>query len=98
MRIAFVKTLHELAKKNKRIMLLSADLGFSVFEKFMEEMPHQYLNVGISEQNMTGVAAGMAIEGRLPVIYSIIPFVTMRNFEQIRNDICYQNLNPVLKN
>ena len=48
---------------------------------------------GVAEQNMTGVAAGLAMEGMLPVIYSIIPFVTMRNFEQIRNDICYQNLN-----
>lgn len=93
MRITFVNSLLELAKKNKNIVLLTGDLGFSVFEKFIEELPNQYFNTGVAEQNMTGVAAGMATEGKIPIIYSIIPFVTMRNFEQIRNDICYQNLN-----
>lgn len=93
MRIAFVDRLFELAKKNKRIFLLTGDLGFSVFEKYIETFPNQYLNVGVAEQNMAGVAAGMAIEGKIPLIYSIVPFTTMRNFEQIRNDICYQNLN-----
>lgn len=93
MRIAFVKTLFELAKQDKRIMLLTADLGFSVFEEFIEKLPKQYLNAGVAEQNMTGVAAGMAMQGKIPIIYSIIPFVTMRNFEQVRDDICYQNLN-----
>lgn len=93
MRIAFVNTLFEAAKKDKRITLLTADLGFSVFEEFMEKLPRQYLNVGVAEQNMTGVAAGMAMQGKVPVIYSIVPFVTMRNFEQLRDDICYQGLN-----
>ncbi|MDO8269852.1 MAG: transketolase C-terminal domain-containing protein [Candidatus Levybacteria bacterium] len=93
MRIAFVNTLFKLAKKDSRIILLTADLGYSVFEEFQEKLPDQFLNVGIAEQNMTGVAAGMAIEGMKPFIYSIVPFATMRNFEQIRNDICYQNLN-----
>ena len=93
MRIAFVNTLFKMAKKDKRIMLLTGDLGFSVFEKYIKELHKQYLNMGVAEQNMTGVAAGMAMEGKIPLIYSIVPFVTMRNFEQIRNDICYQNLN-----
>jgi transketolase len=93
MRIAFVNALYDLAKKNPAIMLLTADLGYSVFEQFMTAMPKQYVNVGVAEQNMTGVAAGLAMEGKIPVIYSIVPFATMRNFEQIRNDICYQNLN-----
>lgn len=93
MRIAFVNALIEEARKNKNIILLTADLGFSVFEEYMKFFPRQYINVGISEQNMTGVAAGLAMEGKLPIMYSIVPFVTMRNFEQIRNDICYQNLN-----
>lgn len=93
MRIAFVKTLFELAKKDKRVILITGDLGFSVFEEYMKLFPNQYLNAGVSEQNMTGVAAGMALEGKIPIIYSIIPFVTMRNFEQVRNDICYQGLN-----
>lgn len=93
MRIAFVNTLFSFAKKDKRIMLLTGDLGFSVFEKYIEEFPKQFLNMGVAEQNMTGVAAGMSMEGKIPIVYSIVPFVTMRNFEQIRNDICYQNLN-----
>lgn len=93
MRTAFAKTLKEEAEKNSKIFLLTGDTGFSVFEDFYTKMPNQYVNAGVAEQNMTGVAAGLAIEGRIPVIYGIIPFVTMRNFEQIRNDICYQNLN-----
>lgn len=93
MRTTFAKTLLYLAKRDPRIMLLTGDLGYSVFEQWQTDMPKQYLNMGIAEQNMTGVAAGMAIEGLTPVIYSIVPFVTMRNFEQVRNDICYQNLN-----
>lgn len=93
MRTTFANTLLKLAKKDTRIMLLTGDLGYSVFEPWQSEIPGQFLNMGVAEQNMTGVAAGMAIEGLLPVIYSIVPFVTMRNFEQIRNDICYQNSN-----
>lgn len=93
MRSAFTKTILELARNNKRIMLLTGDLGFSIFEEYQRELPTQFLNAGIAEQNMTGLAAGLAMEGYIPCMYSIIPFVTMRNFEQIRNDICYQNLN-----
>ncbi len=93
MRTTFAKTLLELAKKDSRIMLLTGDLGFSVFEEFQKELPGQYLNMGVAEQNMAGVAAGLAMEGFEPIMYSIVPFATMRNFEQIRNDICYQNLN-----
>lgn len=92
MRNTFIQTLLSEAKKDKRIMLLTADLGFSVFEDYMRELPGQFINAGVSEQNMTGMAAGLAMEGYTPVIYSIIPFVTMRNFEQIRNDICYQHV------
>jgi len=93
MRIMFASTLLERAKVNKHIMLLTGDLGFSVFEQYITELPQQYINMGVAEQNMTGIAAGMAMEGKIPIIYSIVPFVTMRNFEQVRNDICYQNLN-----
>lgn len=93
MRIAFVETLEKLAEKNKDIILVSGDLGFSVLDNYIDKFPKQYLNAGVAEQNMTGVAAGMAMEGKIPIIYSIVPFATMRNFEQIKNDICYQNLN-----
>ena len=93
MRVAFTKILFNAAKRNKKIMLLAGDLGYSIFEPFIQKMPKQFINAGVAEQNMTGMAAGLAIEGKIPVIYSIIPFATMRNFEQIRDDICYQNLN-----
>lgn len=93
MRAAFIKAFFEAARKDKSIMLLTGDLGYSFFEEYIETLPKQFLNMGVAEQNMAGVAAGMAMEGRTPIIYSIVPFTTMRNFEQIRNDICYQNLN-----
>jgi transketolase len=93
MRTTFAKTITHIAKRNKNVMLLTGDLGYSVFEDFQNQNPRQYLNMGVAEQNMAGVAAGLAMEGRVPIIYSIVPFTTMRNFEQIRNDICYQNLN-----
>lgn len=95
MRNAFADALLDEAKNDPSITLLTGDLGYSVFERFQEELPHQYLNCGIMEQSMTGIAAGLALEGYRPVIYSIIPFITMRNIEQLRNDICYHNL-PVL--
>jgi len=93
MRAAFIKTLIELAKKDKNIYLLTGDLGFSVLEEFAEKFPGRFINCGVAEQNMMGVAAGLALSGKKPYVYSIIPFVTMRCFEQIRNDVCYQNLN-----
>ena len=96
MRIAFINTLTELAAQNKDVMLVTGDLGFSVFEEFKEKFPDQYLNVGVAEQNMISVAAGLALSGKLPYVYSITTFATMRPYEQIRNDICYQNLPVVI--
>jgi len=93
MRTAFINILTELAREDKQIFLLSGDLGFSVFEKFQEEFPDRFFDIGVAEQNMVGIAAGLALSGKKVFIYSIVPFVTMRCFEQIRNDICYQNLN-----
>lgn len=91
MRKVFVKTLIELAEKDDRIFLLTGDLG-SDFDEFVKKFPGRFINCGIAEQNMVGVAAGLALCGRKPYVYSIIPFVTMRAFEQIKNDVCYQNL------
>lgn len=96
MRNTFIQYLGELAKEDKNVNLVTGDLGFSVFEDFASRFPDQYLNCGVSEQNMIGVAAGMALSGRKPYVYSIIPFLTMRPFEQVRNDICYNNLNVKL--
>lgn len=93
MRNSFVDALHELAGKDSRINLVVGDLGFSVVEKFAQDYPAQFLNAGVAEQNMTGVAAGLAITGRIVFTYSIANFPTLRCLEQIRNDVCYHKAN-----
>ena len=92
MRTTFINELIKLAEKDEKIILLAGDLGFSVFEKFREKFPERYYNMGIAEQNMVGVAAGMAMRGKKPYVYSIVPFVVMRPFEQVRVDVCYHEL------
>jgi len=91
MRNAFLDTLYELAVRDSRINLIVGDLGFSVVERFARDIPGQFLNAGIAEQNMTGVAAGMALSGKKVFTYSIGNFPTMRCLEQVRNDLCYHN-------
>lgn len=91
MRTAFIRTLIELAKTDKRIFLLVGDLGYSVIEPFIKEFPERFVNVGIAEQDMTGIAAGIALCGNVVFTYSIGNFPTLRCFEQIRNDVCYHN-------
>jgi len=90
-RTAFIDTLCEIAAENDRVWLLTGDLGYSVLERFSERFPNRYVNVGICEQNMTGVAAGLAISGKIVFTYSIANFPTLRCLEQIRNDVCYHN-------
>lgn len=93
MRDHFIKRLCELAEKDARIMLITGDLGFGVFEEFKSRFPAQFLNAGIAEANMTGLATGLAMEGRIVFTYSIGNFPTLRCLEQIRNDACYHNAN-----
>lgn len=93
MRDTFVKTLIELAKQDKNIELITGDLGFGVLKPFWEQCPDQFTNAGIAEQNMTTVAAGMALEGKTVFTYSIGNFPTLRCLEQIRNDCAYHNAN-----
>lgn len=93
MRDTFVRTLIELAKKDKNIELITGDLGFGVLKPFWEECPNQFTNAGIAEQNMTSMAAGMALEGKNVFTYSIGNFPTLRCLEQIRNDCAYHNAN-----
>ena len=93
MRDTFVRTLVELAKKNKNIELLTGDLGFGVLKPFWEQCPNQFTNAGIAEQNMTGLAAGMALSGKIVFTYSIGNFPTLRCLEQIRNDCAYHHAN-----
>lgn len=93
MRDAFVKTIVEIAKKNKNVELVTGDLGFGVLKPFWEQCPNQFTNAGIAEQNMTGLAAGMALSGKIVFTYSIGNFPTLRCLEQIRNDCAYHNAN-----
>lgn len=93
MRDTFVKTLIGLAEKNKDIELITGDLGFGVLKPFWEKLPDQFTNAGIAEQNMTTVAAGMALEGKKVFTYSIGNFPTLRCLEQIRNDCAYHHAN-----
>lgn len=93
MKNAFVEEICLLAQENEDIFLLVADMGHPAFESFKNKNPERFLNVGIAEQNLAGVAAGLALCGKIPVIFGIASFITTRCFDQIRNNIAYQNLN-----
>jgi transketolase len=93
MRNTFVKTLVKLAEEDSRIFVITPDLGFSVLEEFEEKFPDRFLNVGIAEANAVSIASGLALSGKIVYVYSIMPFVTMRPFEQIRVDVAYMNTN-----
>lgn len=96
MRDAFIKKLTKLAEEDNEVVLLTADLGFGVFENFESSFPEQFINVGVAEQNMTSLAAGLALEGKKVITYSIGNFPTLRCLEQIRNDACYHDLNVTI--
>lgn len=96
MRNAFIDELCAAAERDPSIWLLTADLGYSVLEPFIEKFPNRYINVGIAEQNMMGVAAGLALSGKRVFAYSIVNFATLRCFEQIRNDIVYHGANVTI--
>ncbi len=89
MRTTFVETLCDVAARDERVWLLTADLGYSVLEPFRDRFPGRYVNVGVAEQNMIGVAAGLARCGKVVFVYSIANFPTFRCLEQIRVDVCY---------
>lgn len=95
MRNAFAATLIELAEVDKSIILLSGDIGNRLFDGFKRKFPDRFFNCGVAEANMTSMAAGMAMCGLRPITYTITPFNTTRCLEQIRVDVCYQNL-PVV--
>lgn len=93
MRTAFIQSVLDCAKTDKNVELITGDLGFGVLKPFWEACPDQFLDVGIAEQNMTSIAAGMALEGKTVFTYSIGNFPTLRCLEQIRNDCAYHNAN-----
>ena len=92
MRNAFVKTLVDGASEHTNVMLITGDLGFGALEPFIAKHPDKFINAGVAEQNMVGMAAGMATNGFKVFLYSIANFPIMRCLEQIRNDVCYHDL------
>lgn len=93
MRTAFFSALCRLAERDERIFLLVGDLGFCVADEFAQRFPGRFINAGVAEQNMTGVAAGLALSGKIVFTYSIANFPVLRCLEQIRNDVCYHRAN-----
>ncbi len=96
MRARFVKTLEELAQKNEDIFVLTADLGYKLFDNIKSKCPDRFYDVGIAEANMISIASGLSLCGKNVYCYSIVPFLVMRAFEQIRIDVAYHNLNVKL--
>jgi transketolase len=92
MRTAFIETLCQVAEHDRRVWLVTGDLGYSVLERFRDRFSERYLNAGVAEQNMVGVAAGLAMAGKIVFVYSIANFPTLRCLEQVRNDVCYHQL------
>lgn len=96
MRDAFIAELTQLAAADPSVMLITGDLGFGVLDNYAAQFPDQFLNAGVAEQNMTGLACGLALEGHKVYTYSIANFTTLRPLEQIRNDICYHDADVTL--
>lgn len=91
-----IETLTELAEKDDKVILIVGDVGFSFMEPFKEKFPKQFLNTGVMEQSMMGIAVGLANLGFKPYVYTMKNFIILRPFEQLRNDICYGNANVKL--
>ena len=96
MRRKFASDLYELMKENENIVLITADLGFGMFDKIRDELKDQFYNVGAAEQVMMDVAVGMAMCGKTPVVYSITPFLIFRAMESIRNYIDHEKIPVVM--
>jgi transketolase len=93
MRDEFIAKLYAIAQQRKEIVLITGDLGFGVLTKWWETLPAQFINAGVAEQSMTGLAAGMALDGKISFTYSIANFPTLRAIEQLRNDAAYHDAN-----
>ncbi len=96
MRRRFGKLISDLADQDENIILVVGDIGYRVFDEFREKHPNRFINLGICEQSMVGVSAGMALEGLKPWVYTITPFLIERPFEQLKLDIDQQNANVKL--
>ncbi|MDD2850937.1 MAG: transketolase C-terminal domain-containing protein [Desulfuromonadaceae bacterium] len=91
-RDAFFDELYEIAAKDHSVIFMAADMGAFSLERFRRDFPDRFINVGIAEQNLISVAAGLALSGKKVFVYAIIPFITLRCLEQIKVDLCIMNL------
>ena len=96
MRRSFGKIITELADRDEKIYVIVGDIGYRIFDEFRQKHPDRFINIGICEQSMIGVSAGMALEGLNPWVYTITPFLIERPFEQVKLDIDQQNVNVKL--
>ena len=92
MRRCFADILYEHMEQNKKIAVITADLGYKMWDRIRDDFPDRFFNVGAAEQSMMGIAVGMALEGRIPVVYTITPFLLYRPFETIRNYINHEKI------
>lgn len=95
-RKALIETLTKLAEQDPKVILVIGDVGFSFIEPFRQKFPNQFLNIGVCEQSMMGIAVGLARMGFKPYVYTMVNFIVFRPYEQVRNDIAYGNVNVKL--
>lgn len=96
MRDAYINSIYKVTKKNKDVLCLVGDIGAFLLRHYIKDFPANYYNLGAAEANMVGVAAGLAMSGKIPFAYTITPFITSRVYEQIKIDVCYNNANVKL--
>lgn len=92
MRNSVIKTIMNYSKRNNKVFFITGDAGYGVLDKYKENFPDRFLNLGVAEQNMISFASGLSLAGYKVFVYNIIPFLLYRCYEQVRNDICYQDL------
>jgi transketolase len=96
MRKEFANHLYKIMKNNPDVWLISADLGFGLWDKIREDYPDRFLNTGASEQAMSDIAVGLALENKIPIVYSITPFLLYRAFETWRDYVNHENIKIIL--
>jgi len=96
MRKPFIQKMTELASRDKRVILVIGDVGFTYMDDYIKRFPDQFLNIGVAEQTMMGAVYGMSKAGWKPYVYTMLNFIIFRPYEQLRNDICHQNANVKL--
>src|SRR3990167_6548330 len=96
MRDAFIKSIYKVTRKNSDVMCMVGDIGAYLLRNYIKDFPNNFYNLGAAEANMVGVAAGLAMSGKIPFVYTITPFITARRYEQIKLDVCYNRANVKL--